>query len=365
MIRILFFLIILITSNTFLFSKEPDYSSIVVVSSPGKIGTGAYIEYEELKGILTCAHAISPRIKVEFENGKSVHLNYVDTDKFGNDLAFAPYENKELIPLKMELGEQSKFKIVEFRSKGTGSKRQYFGEFERITKYADNEIALYNANVISGDSGGPALTENGTVIGVQIVGQERIPGTDNQYYGSGTVPGTTICKFLRRVKEKIQGSCPNGFCRPPGAFQPPANPDRKPPPSSFPKKSEEEVPIPYPPPEKPRPALPPKPKEEVKQEIDYDKLAEAISKNLKNDPSFQQSILASLESNIKPIIVEYEGKGTRTPYEVRPGGTIKIPAIKMSMQDYNGIRVTTEKQLGSHIILEQFKPIEKIPEPPK
>lgn len=213
--------------------KSYHANACVVKASDGKCGSGTYIQYGGMTGVLTCQHVVGGRMTATFSDGKQLSGDPI-TDKLGNDIAWFAVTHPTLKPLSLSATAPAPGERVEFVSRG-GPKsglRHWFGSVQ-----SDGDKLTIDANITPGDSGGGIVNSRGEVIGVSTDGQttaalafadgRTILNPDPSYakrvyesnqawivYGTAGSPGYgPIRRFLQRVHARLQNPfCPDGNC---------------------------------------------------------------------------------------------------------------------------------------------------------
>jgi hypothetical protein len=197
-------------------------------------GSGVLVEFGELRGVLTVAHAMTgKKIVVQFSDGtKSIADNYA-VDKFGHDVAFIFVITPGFVtPVPVAKQNPSPGDRVEFITNGGPENR--LRSFWAIAREIGADVTKYNCDVLSGDSGGGILNEGGELVGIQSFGSQKITKQTawNAYRGSGSASCQRIRDFLGRVaRSKKCGprGCPsprNEQFYPPRPLQPVKKPVR-------------------------------------------------------------------------------------------------------------------------------------------
>ncbi len=192
-------------------------------------GSGVIVEYGNLRGVLTAAHAMTgKKIVIQFSDGSKSQVDSKDytTDKFGHDLAFIFAITPRLIKsITMATEDPVVGDRVEFVT--TGGPESRLRSFWATVRSVANDTTEYNCDVLDGDSGGGILNAKGRLIGIQAYGiPPRIAESTSwtAYHGSGSASCRPIRDFLGRIaKSKRCG--PRG-CPSPGneQFYPPLSP---------------------------------------------------------------------------------------------------------------------------------------------
>lgn len=279
-------------------AKPADYqtAACIVQSEGGSRGSGALIEVDGKRFVLTCKHVVDGRRGfAKFRDGTKLEGRWLSPDSTKPDgrydmacLVFDETPAPHLFALKIAEQDPAPRSRVEIMGYG-GSKalfRPYYGSL------VDNEESgghvVVDAPVVHGDSGSVCVNENGEVIGVQNVGRGAgFAGTTDDgtgYYETcGICPIAPIRNFVRRVAARVQCG-PN--CTPApsyrGQLYPPQNqyPSRPQGPVGPPAgPSEGQAQAPSPPKEYEAPKPTPAPPPVAPPVVDYAKLADAIIKH--------------------------------------------------------------------------------------
>ncbi len=240
-------------------------------------GSGVFIEYGELRGVLTVAHAMTgKKVIVEFSNGTKSAADDYTTDKYDHDLAFiflvTPGSVKPARIAKVSPGPGSRVEIVT-----TGGPETRLRSFWATVKTVDAAITEFDCDVLSGDSGGGIFTSANEIMGIQSYGVDKI-ATGERWFaarGAGSASCSRIRGFLDRIVKARVGNCGPSGCptplypsrsRPAGAAWRPAFPGNKP----------AVVAEPAPKPLDSRTPAPPYKVQFGPPLVDYDKLAKAV-----------------------------------------------------------------------------------------
>lgn len=244
----------------------PHHAAVCRVISGNRAGSGIYVEYGNLRGVLTAAHiSTGGRATVQFSDGTKATGETLD-DKFGHDVAFVFATHSALLPTPMARQNPSREDRVEFVVSG-GPERRLRSFWATVQEVGIN-ATKYDCDVLSGDSGGGVFNTQGELVGIQAFGQgHKIAGQTawNAYHGAGGASCERIRDFLKRISQL-------GKCGPRGCLRG-ANPKKGP---------EYYPPAPLIPAQKPtRPATQPPVKRQLPStppglSIDYDKLAKMI-----------------------------------------------------------------------------------------
>lgn len=245
----------------------PHHAAVCRVVSGNRAGSGIYVEYGNLRGVLTAAHiSTGGRATVQFSDGTKATGETLD-DKFGHDVAFVFATHSALLPTPMARQNPSREDRVEFVVSG-GPERRLRSFWATVQEVGIN-ATKYDCDVLSGDSGGGVFNTQGELVGIQAFGQgHKIAGQTawNAYHGAGGTSCERIRDFLKRISQL--GKCgPRGCLR--GA-NPKKGPEYYPPAPLIPAQKPDRRPASQPPVKRQLPSTPPG------LSIDYDKLAKMI-----------------------------------------------------------------------------------------
>ncbi len=178
----------------------PHHAAVCKVQSATGRGSGIYIEYGDLRGVLTAAHITEGQnAKVIFSDGTKA-TGESTIDKFGHDVAFVFVTHPALLPVLMAITDPRPGERVEFLTVGGPERR--LRTFWATVQAIRDRVTEYNCDVLSGDSGGGILNEQAQLIGIQSVGFGENILTDwngGAYRGSGSASCKPIRDFLGRV----------------------------------------------------------------------------------------------------------------------------------------------------------------------
>lgn len=205
-------------------------NACVVKSSDGKCGSGVYLQYGGMVGVLTCQHVAGGKMSATFSDGKTLSGEH-RTDKFGHDIAWIAVKHPTIEPLNLSAVAPKPGERVEFVSRGgpVSQLRHWYGTVE-----SDGERLRVDANITPGDSGGTILNERGEVVGVSTDGAATATyvGGWVVYAGAGSPGYGPIRKFLQRLHTQF---CPDGRCPPQyGDLYPPEQGEPPTPPTPLP-----------------------------------------------------------------------------------------------------------------------------------
>ncbi len=182
------------------------HDAICKVRSGPNGGSGVYIRYQELTGILTVAHIAHDLgdASATFGDGTAV-TGRLTIDRYGYDLAFMPVNVEGISPL-----------LITGRPPNAGDRLEYvtYGgpDAELRHWYATYEAREQSdAYVTHGDSGGAILNEWGQVVSVQSAGAGRpayhAESGFHVYGGSRFASYHAVAAFIQRVES---GDTPSG-----------------------------------------------------------------------------------------------------------------------------------------------------------
>ena len=177
-------------------------------------GSGVFIEYGELRGVLTVAHAMTGKgIIVEFSNGTKSAADDYTTDKYGHDLAFiflvTPGSVEPARIAEVSPGTGSRVEIVT-----TGGPETRLRSFWATVKTVDAAITEFDCDVLSGDSGGGIFTSANEIMGIQAYGVEKIATSEkwSAFRSAGAASCSRIRGFLDRIVKARGGNCGPSGC---------------------------------------------------------------------------------------------------------------------------------------------------------
>lgn len=288
-------------------AKPADHqtAACIVQSEGGSRGSGALIEVNGKRFVLTCKHVVDGmRGYAKFRDGTKLAGKWLSPDSSKPDgrydmacLVFDEEPPMHLIALKVAERDPGPGSRVEIMGFG-GSKalfRPYYGKL--VDTNEGGEHQTIDAPVVHGDSGSVCVDENGDVIGVQNVGQgdgfagQTEDGT-GYYRTCGICPIAPIRNFIRRVAARVQCGPSGGGCSPApqpnfggqagrGQLYPPQDqyPSRPQGPVGPQAPPSGQAQAPSPPKEYEAPKPTPAPPETVPPVVDYSKLADALIKH--------------------------------------------------------------------------------------
>ena len=235
-------------------------------------GSGVYISFGKLRGVLTAAHVMKgDNAVVTFSNGIGVTSRWT-SDKFGHDVAFIFATHSSITPIPMSQQDPNIGDRVELVTYGGPASRQ-LRSFWAVVGSIGNKVTKYNCDVLDGDSGGAILNLKRELIGIEAHGYDKIETQKewHAYRGADSANTKIIRDFLRRVAGtpgRNPGKCGPRGCPAPRSL-PPLSPFYPPP-----------GPAPAAPPSSEAPEIPSTP---VSAEINYDLLATMILKQINPD----------------------------------------------------------------------------------
>ncbi len=197
----------------------PHHTAACVVQSGDRGGSGIYIKYGDLRGVLTAAHITKGQdTQVTFSDGTKA-TGKSTIDKFGHDVAFIFVDNSAITPVAIANIDPQPGDRVEFLT--TGGPEHRLRMFWATIRTIGESVTEYNCDVLAGDSGGAILNTQFQLVGIQYAG--RFPLTTwPAYRGAISVSCKPIRDFLGRVAKCGPKGCPL-----PGGgvqFYPPKNP---------------------------------------------------------------------------------------------------------------------------------------------
>jgi len=192
--------------------KEHHKSIVIVRSSErntensgGAFGSGVYIQYKNMFGVLTARHTLRNRYTRITD-----HLGHITNacqsvikDTPQNDLAFIKYYNKNLTPLEIAENKPTldkKYEFVGWGGPGVGERNQtnslrHFWSVCKSSKVRNRNE--FTGSVTLGDSGGPVLTEDHKVAGIILEGWGNLQRNNWPYSkDSQTCYYSTMVAFL-------------------------------------------------------------------------------------------------------------------------------------------------------------------------
>jgi hypothetical protein len=245
-------------------------------------GSGTYVRYGELTGIMTAAHVVKGgplgTSEVIWQDGTKVSGAWTNC-RLGADVAWVDAQHATIPPL--EIGESPPqqgewLELCGYGGPGDSSKnsfRHWWGTFAasgRMTDNRGNPEAEYHCPVMEGDSGGAILNQQRQLVGVIATGDVPIRriGTALALDGMGGPAHSVVLAFAGRVQQR---GCGPSSCPPPQGGGGGAYPPRI-------------APTPRQKPDQPPPLVPVPP---VAPTIDLDSLAEKLVEKMAEDPRFK------------------------------------------------------------------------------
>lgn len=325
-------------------------ASCRIVASGGNAGSGIYIDYQGLKGVLTVAHVFdnSNDFTVTFADGTKARGSGT-IDKYRHDVGFIFTTHATIKPLSLSTASPQIGDRVEYLGfGGPGARlRHFYGDVIRL----GGNTTEFSAHVISGDSGAGIINSCNEVVGIQSYGVDGNVGRQGQwtiYRHSGSTAWRPIQRFLGRVAGKRrgqyggqyqQGGCVGGVC-PVGPNQgglvelyPPAKIKPQYPPAKI--------------------KLQPPAIEKGVEVVDYAKLSSLIVSKMKSDGGF----VGSKGENGKDGKHGKDGKDAIINYEVLASEVIKrLPPVRLQIHGSQGM-IEQSAPLGEPLAI-QFEPIE-------
>lgn len=188
-------------------SPAAHHAAVCRIQSGNRGGSGIYIKYGELRGVLTAAHIADGRdAQVTFSDGTKATGNST-IDKFGHDVAFIFVNNPATTPVAISNMDPRPGDRVEFVT--TGGPEHRLRMFWATIRATGSSVTEYDCDVLAGDSGGGILNAQAELIGIQSFGY--LPLTSwPAYRGSGSASCKPIRDFLGRVAKCSPGGCPPG-----------------------------------------------------------------------------------------------------------------------------------------------------------
>lgn len=369
-------------------------AAVQVRMSNGAGGSGVVVSQDGVEGVLTCEHVTQGgTATITFADGSQARGTST-VDKFGKDVSFVSVTVPASIPkLKVATRDPAPGEKVEFVTYGGPAQRtlrHFYGE-------ATGTPGTFNACCMNGDSGAPILNLRHEVVGIQSYGVNTVATSREGwpiYHPSGSAPCTPIRSFMGRVVARfsrnfVQPHLAGGSSRGGGGPQlyPPSSP-----PSPGPQ-AVQSCPggvCPTPPTQPPvippvAPPTPPvSPPEPPKVTLDYDKLAQVIVDRYGDrlrgpqGPPGQNgqdggpgppgtpgqpgqdaqvdldSLAGKVQDRLPPIQVVFQGEGRRemNRQEVRLGGQLQVPPVRVDVRHPGGELYYQEQVLGEPITLE-------------
>jgi len=246
----------------------PHQAAVCEVRSGDRAGSGVYVRFGALRGVLTAAHiVIAGESTVRFSDGAEQTAR-TTVDKFGHDVAFVFCTHPTIAPVPICEVDPIPGERAEMLTYG-GPSMHTLRRFWAVVEATQGDVTRYRCDVISGDSGGAILNGHHELIGIQAHGYEPIPARTGWYAYHGG--GSASCRPIRAFLGRVLGCGPGG-CAPAGCPVPPAAGAGQ---AMYPPAVSPEIPPTAEPPAVP--AVMPAPAAEAPQtEIDYDRLAELI-----------------------------------------------------------------------------------------
>lgn len=184
------------------------------VRSGNQGGSGTYIEYKGLRGVVTVAHvteggsATPSKVEVTFSDGLKV-VTSSTRDKYKNDISFIFVTHPTIKPLQVAAKGPIYGEKVEFVTYGGPNKRQLRHFWATVESFSADDNTYYACDVISGDSGGGILNLKHEFIGLEAFGRSETIRKDwGAYHGGGGPNHKKICEFFDRIIEKFKGEYP-------------------------------------------------------------------------------------------------------------------------------------------------------------
>ena len=180
------------------FDPEALYNSVMVIYTKSAVGSGFAVDENT---IITNAHVVEDfkEVTIRLYNNKSMTGRVVKKDK-DRDLALIKVD-ENIVPLKIN-NEENIAAGTEVYAIGAPKDIPYTMT-KGIVSAKNRKIGHYNyiqidASINSGNSGGPLVTENGEVIGINTMKM-----TDAE--GIGFAIGTSyINNFINDIEDKVE-----------------------------------------------------------------------------------------------------------------------------------------------------------------
>ncbi len=209
--------------------SQPHHNAAVQVRVGTSFGSGIYVAYGELRGVLSAQHVGSGRTAatVTWSDGTQT-AGHRTIDKFSHDLAFIFTRHPSIKPIELAEGEPragDRLEVLGFGGPKTNPPlRAFFGDYvappENVVSRSHHILDCY---VIHGDSGAGVL-RGAKLIGIAVsgtAGEGRLGGVP-VYKQTCAVRWTPIRNFLARIHTRY---CPGGQCQPQPFHTPRENPE--------------------------------------------------------------------------------------------------------------------------------------------
>lgn len=196
---------------------QDHHAAVCQVRSGRNGGSGVYVEYSGVRGVLTARHVVtSPTATVTFGDGTTATGN-VTTDRYGYDIGFI-FVTVSKTPVRIATRPPTSGERVEYVTYGGPSNRtlRHFYAVYQGTGVTD-------AYVTSGDSGGAIFNSRGEVFAIQSVGRSHAiadngGGQFPVYKGSGFAPNSATTHFVQRVAARYSQGGYEKVCGPGGCY---------------------------------------------------------------------------------------------------------------------------------------------------
>lgn len=184
-------------------NPSPHHAAVVQVESVGRGGSGAYVEYDGFRFVLTAAHVVGgAEATVRFQTGQTATGKTLRDRKYKGgggsyDVAAVLIDPIDSVsPVQIASGGQ----MSEIEICGYGGPVKRLRHYLcRVTDVGDT-IFTTNGKVINGDSGGPWFS-NGKIVGVSSQGSGEISSSGPySLFQMSVSPSTrSIQDFVKRV----------------------------------------------------------------------------------------------------------------------------------------------------------------------
>ena len=198
------------------------HKSIVIVratydyreKSGGTFGSGVYINYKGMHGILTARHTVTRRPQyiriIDYLGRMTNPCRLISKTSDRIDLAFIKYYNKELTPLSIAESKPipgQEYELVGWGGPGNDEKetnaiRHFWVTCIPTTTSSKNE---YRGGICLGDSGGPILTKDHKVAGIVLQGYHPRSARWPSFKDCNSCFYSDMVKFLDRL-QPVQAS---------------------------------------------------------------------------------------------------------------------------------------------------------------
>lgn len=185
--------------------ESPHLRSVVRITSGNSGGSGVYVQFGQLRGVLTAAHVFSgDQATVHFSDGTS-KTGWATVDKDRHDIGWINVQHDTIPPLPVAEGDAS----GQIEIAGFGGPRNVMRHFAARVLNADNSTIQADGKVTHGDSGGPWFVGN-AVCGIQSTGSDTVARIPDEHGHGWNIYGSCrsarvgpIRRFLSRVHQRL------------------------------------------------------------------------------------------------------------------------------------------------------------------